>query len=125
MGTEQGSGIRDQGSGVRDQEAGVRRQRPKPAPNDNEPRTQNLELRTNPEPRTSNPEPRTNPEARTQNLEPELAVPPSVLVTRRLPSSVLARLESGYQVDLWTAKEAIPREELLARIAAEVASAAA
>lgn len=42
---------------------------------------------------------------------------PSVLVTRRLPSSVLARLEQVCEVDLYTGADAIPREELLARIA--------
>jgi glyoxylate reductase len=48
-------------------------------------------------------------------------VTPSVLVTRRLPSSVIARLQSASEVDLWTAKEAIPREELLARVAGKQA----
>ena len=42
-------------------------------------------------------------------------MPPSILVTRKLPASVLARLESSCEVDLWTGKEAIPRDELLRR----------
>lgn len=42
---------------------------------------------------------------------------PSALVTRRLPSSVLARLEEVCDIDLYTGADAIPREELLARIA--------
>ena len=42
---------------------------------------------------------------------------PSILVTRRLPSSVLARLESSCQLDLHTEPNAIPRAELLARVA--------
>ncbi len=42
---------------------------------------------------------------------------PSILVTRRLPSSVLARLESSCQLDLHTGPNAIPRAELLARVA--------
>lgn len=46
---------------------------------------------------------------------------PSVLVTRRLPASVIARLQSACDVDLWTEKEAIPREELLARVAGKQA----
>ncbi|MEO8679809.1 MAG: D-glycerate dehydrogenase [Vicinamibacterales bacterium] len=41
---------------------------------------------------------------------------PSVLVTRRLPSSVISRLEEGCDVDLHTEPSAIPREELLRRI---------
>jgi glyoxylate reductase len=42
---------------------------------------------------------------------------PSILVTRRLPSSVLARLESSCQLDLHAEPNAIPRAELLARVA--------
>lgn len=42
---------------------------------------------------------------------------PSILVTRRLPSSVLARLESSCHLDLHTEPNAIPRAELLARVA--------
>ncbi len=42
---------------------------------------------------------------------------PSVLVTRRLPSAVLARLEAVCDLDLHTEPVAIPRESLLARVA--------
>jgi glyoxylate reductase len=42
---------------------------------------------------------------------------PPVLVTRRLPSSVLARLEAACELDLHTEPAAIPRPELLRRIA--------
>jgi glyoxylate reductase len=42
---------------------------------------------------------------------------PKVLVTRRLPSSVLARLESACELDLHAEPNAIPRAELLARVA--------
>jgi glyoxylate reductase len=42
---------------------------------------------------------------------------PPVLVTRRLPSSVLARLEAACQLDLHTEPTAIPRAELLRRVA--------
>lgn len=42
---------------------------------------------------------------------------PSVLVTRRLPSAVLARLESTCDLDLHTDPTAIAREDLLARVA--------
>ncbi len=41
---------------------------------------------------------------------------PSVLVTRRLPSSVIARLEDAYDLDVHTGTTAIPRQELLARV---------
>ncbi|MCA1583633.1 MAG: D-glycerate dehydrogenase [Acidobacteria bacterium] len=41
---------------------------------------------------------------------------PSVLVTRRLPSVVLARLERESDVDLYTGSEAISRDELLSRV---------
>ncbi len=41
---------------------------------------------------------------------------PSVLVTRRIPASVLATLESRCDVDLHTGQEPIPREELLRRV---------
>jgi glyoxylate reductase len=44
-----------------------------------------------------------------------------VLVTRRLPSTVLARLSEACEVDLWTKKDAIPRDELLARVAGKSA----
>jgi glyoxylate reductase len=42
---------------------------------------------------------------------------PKVLVTRRLPSSVLARLESACELDLHAEPHAIPRAELLNRVA--------
>lgn len=42
---------------------------------------------------------------------------PTVLVTRKLPSSVIARLEEVFGVDLYTGGAAIPREELLRRVA--------
>ena len=40
-----------------------------------------------------------------------------VLLTRRIPSSVLASLEAAHTVDLYTGEGAIPREELIARVA--------
>ena len=40
-----------------------------------------------------------------------------VLLTRRIPSSVLASLEAAHTVDLYTGDGAIPREELIARVA--------
>ena len=42
---------------------------------------------------------------------------PSVLVTRRLPSSVIARLEETCELDLHTGPSAIARDDLLARVA--------
>lgn len=42
---------------------------------------------------------------------------PSVLVTRRLPSSVIARLEERCELDLHTHPTAITRADLLARVA--------
>lgn len=42
---------------------------------------------------------------------------PAVLVTRRLPSSVISRLEEVFDVDLYTGSAAISREELLQRVA--------
>lgn len=42
---------------------------------------------------------------------------PPVLLTRRVPSSVIERLESACALDLYTGREAIPRDELLARVA--------
>jgi glyoxylate reductase len=42
---------------------------------------------------------------------------PSVLVTRRLPASVLGRLDATCDVDLWQEREAIPRHELMSRVA--------
>lgn len=41
---------------------------------------------------------------------------PSVLVTRKLPSSVIAKLEAVADVDLYTGSKAISREELLQRV---------
>ena len=41
---------------------------------------------------------------------------PSVLVTRKLPSSVIAKLEGVADVDLYTGAKAISREELLQRV---------
>ncbi len=41
---------------------------------------------------------------------------PSVLVTRKLPSSVIAKLEAAAEVDLYTGTTAISREELLQRV---------
>ena len=46
---------------------------------------------------------------------------PSVLVTRRLPSSVIARLEETCELDLHTGSGAIAREDLLARVAGKQA----
>jgi glyoxylate reductase len=46
---------------------------------------------------------------------------PSVLVTRRLPSSVLAKLESAAALDLYGGDEAIPPAELRARVAEKTA----
>jgi glyoxylate reductase len=40
-----------------------------------------------------------------------------VLLTRRVPSSVLAPLEANHEVDVWSGDGAIPRDELLARLA--------
>lgn len=41
---------------------------------------------------------------------------PTLLITRRLPSSVIARLEAVCDVDLYTGDAAIPRDELLTRV---------
>jgi glyoxylate reductase len=41
---------------------------------------------------------------------------PTVLVTRRLPSSVIAKLEGQCNVDLYTGSTAIAREEMLQRV---------
>jgi glyoxylate reductase len=46
---------------------------------------------------------------------------PAVLLTRRIPSSVLSRLEAACEVDLYTGGSAIPRSELLARVAGKQA----
>jgi glyoxylate reductase len=40
-----------------------------------------------------------------------------VLLTRRIPSAVIARLEAACDLDVWTGRESIPRSELLARVA--------
>jgi len=40
----------------------------------------------------------------------------AILVTRKLPSSVLAKLEAAADVDLYTGEAAIPRNELSARV---------
>jgi glyoxylate reductase len=42
---------------------------------------------------------------------------PSILVTRKLPSSVLSRLEAVGAVDLYSAEGTMPHEELIARVA--------
>jgi glyoxylate reductase len=42
---------------------------------------------------------------------------PAVLVTRKLPSSVLAKLHAAADVDLYTGEAAIPADQLRARIA--------
>jgi glyoxylate reductase len=41
---------------------------------------------------------------------------PAVLITRRIPSSVIARLEEACDVDVYEGAEAIPRADLLARL---------
>ena len=46
---------------------------------------------------------------------------PTVLVTRRLPSSVISRLEDTFDVDLYTGSVAISREELHQRVAGKQA----
>jgi len=48
-------------------------------------------------------------------------VKPTVLVTRRLPSSVIGRLEESCDVDLYTGNTAISRDELQQRIAGKQA----
>src|SRR4051812_12924122 len=40
-----------------------------------------------------------------------------VLITRRIPSSVLSRLESEHSVDIYDGDGTIPRDELLRRVA--------
>ncbi len=42
---------------------------------------------------------------------------PAVLVTTRLPASVMARLEAACAVDVWRGPDAMPRPELLRRVA--------
>ena len=44
-------------------------------------------------------------------------MPPSVLLTRRVPSSVIARLEAECELDLYEGREPIPRDELIVRMA--------
>ena len=46
---------------------------------------------------------------------------PSLLITRRIPSSVLSRLEAACDVDLYTGETAIPRDELLRRVGGKTA----
>lgn len=46
---------------------------------------------------------------------------PAILVTRRIPGSVLARLEPHCAIDVWEGPGAIPRKELLARVAGKQA----
>jgi glyoxylate reductase len=46
---------------------------------------------------------------------------PAVLVTRRIPSSVITRLEAQCRVDAWDGPDAIPADELRARLADKVA----
>ena len=41
---------------------------------------------------------------------------PKVLVTRRLPSSVIARLEEACEVDLHTERSPMTRDDLLRRV---------
>lgn len=41
---------------------------------------------------------------------------PALLITRRIPSSVIARLEAVCDLDVYTGDEAIPRDELLRRV---------
>ena len=44
------------------------------------------------------------------------AVRPQVLLTRRVPSSVLSRLEVACEVDVFSGRSAIPRDDLLRRV---------
>jgi glyoxylate reductase len=46
---------------------------------------------------------------------------PALLLTRRIPSSVLSKLEAVFDVDLYTGRAAIPRDELIARVAGKQA----
>jgi glyoxylate reductase len=48
-------------------------------------------------------------------------VKPTVLLTRRIPSSALSRLEAEADVDLYEGRSAMPREELLERVAGKQA----
>jgi glyoxylate reductase len=45
----------------------------------------------------------------------------SVLLTRRIPSSVFAPLDARHEVDVWPGDDAIPRAELLKRVAGKEA----
>ena len=45
----------------------------------------------------------------------------AILLTRQVPSSVLSRLESSLEVDLWRGDGAISREELIRRVAGKQA----
>ncbi|MGH2683100.1 MAG: 2-hydroxyacid dehydrogenase [Actinomycetota bacterium] len=45
---------------------------------------------------------------------------PNVLVTRRLPPGPMARVIERYEADVWEGEDAIPRDELLARIKGKV-----
>ena len=46
---------------------------------------------------------------------------PPVLLTRRIPASAMTRLEAECDVDLYSGQSAIPREELLTRVAGKQA----
>lgn len=46
---------------------------------------------------------------------------PGVLITRRLPASVVTRVASACEVDIYEGPDAIPREELLRRVAGKQA----
>jgi glyoxylate reductase len=50
-----------------------------------------------------------------------MATKPQVLLTRRIPSAVLAKLEAACDVDVYTGGAAIPRQELLHRVAGKQA----
>ena len=45
-----------------------------------------------------------------------------VLLTRRVPAAVMARLEAECELDLYDGREAIPRSELLTRVVGKQAS---
>lgn len=49
------------------------------------------------------------------------ATKPAILLTRRIPASVFARLEAVFDVDLYAGGSAIPRTELLERLAGKQA----
>ena len=50
-----------------------------------------------------------------------MATKPKILLTRRVPSSVLGKLAAACDVDLYTGNAAIPRSELLERVAGKQA----